>query len=90
MNEQRIIDQVDTMVASGRITHEEAERLRAAEGTDEFEAVIAAIRARHAGARTTAAVIEGGMSEEEADALLERVRAGEHSQELRSHIKGLP
>ena len=32
MNEQRIIDQVDTMVASGRITQDEAERLRAAEG----------------------------------------------------------
>ena len=44
MNEQRMIDQVDTMVASGRITHDETER----------------------------------------------VRAGEHSQQLRSHIKGLP
>jgi len=89
MNEQRIMEQVDAMVASGRITPDEADLLRAARATGEFEAVIAGIRAWHAGVHTAAAVTEGRMSEEWAGALLERVRAGEHTRELRSDIKGL-
>ena len=88
MNEQRIIEQVDKMVASGRITPEEGERLRAAQGTDAFEEAVANVRARHAQAHTNSAVSDGRMSQAEADGLLERVRSGEHSRELRSHIKG--
>lgn len=88
MNEQRIIEQVDKMVASGRITAEEGERLRAAQGTDAFEEAVANVRARHAQAHTNSAVSDGRMSQAEADGLLERVRSGEHSRELRSHIKG--
>ena len=53
MHEQRIIDQVDRMVASGLITSEEATQLRGAPGTDGFEEVIVAIRARHAQAART-------------------------------------
>ena len=88
MNEQRIIEQVDKMVASGRITPEEGEHLRAAQGTDAFEEAVANVRARHAQAHTNSAVSDGRMSQAEADGLLERVRSGEHSRELRSHIKG--
>ena len=76
------------MVASGRITEEEAGRLRAAEGSAAFEEVVAGIRARHAQVHTDAAVAEGRISESEADGLLTRVRSGEHSKELRSNIKG--
>ncbi len=48
MNEDRIIGQLDKMVASGRVTEQEAEQLRASEGTSEFEHVVGEIRARHA------------------------------------------
>jgi hypothetical protein len=46
-----------------------------------------AIRARHARAHTDTAVSDGRMNQAEADRLLERVRTGEHSRELRSHIR---
>ena len=70
VNEHRIIEQVDRMVASGRITEEEVGRLRAAEGSAAFEEVVAAIRARHAQVHTDAAVAEGRISQSEADGFL--------------------
>ena len=88
MDPRRMIERLDTMVASGRITPEEAARLRATEGTPEFERVVADIRARHAQAHTDPAVAEGRMSQDDADAYLERVRGGEHSRDLRTHIRG--
>jgi hypothetical protein len=45
MREERIIEQVDKLVASGRITEDEAAQLRASEGTPEFDAAVGAIRA---------------------------------------------
>lgn len=88
MNEQRIIERLDAMVASGRVSEEEAARLRAAEDTAQFDVVVAGIRARHAQVHTDAAVEADRMSQDEADELLGRVSAGEHSRELRAHIKG--
>jgi hypothetical protein len=87
MQRERIIEQLDHMVESGRVTPEEAARLRATEGTAEFDAAINEIRARHAGAHMEAAVADGGMSQEEADGLLERVRQGEHPEGLRSRLR---
>ncbi len=46
------------------------------------------IRARHAQVHTDAAVATGRLSQEEADATLDRVRGGEHTAELRAHIRG--
>jgi hypothetical protein len=88
VNQQRIIEQLDAMVASGRILQDEAVRLRACQGTDEFDAILVGIRARHAQVHTDAAVAGGTMDQEEAARYLERVRGGEHSRELRAHIKG--
>lgn len=85
---ERILEQLDTMVAKGRITPDEAEQLRAAQGTPGFNDVLARIRARHARAHTDPAVGTGRLSQEEADGLLERVLAGEHSTELRKEIRG--
>ncbi len=48
MQPERIIEQLDKMVASGRITPEEAARLRATAGTSEFDSAMGAVRARHA------------------------------------------
>jgi hypothetical protein len=76
------------LVASGRVTPDEAARLRETAGTSEFDAAIAAVRARHAQAHTDLAVEEGRMSEDEAHGYLECVRGGEHSRALRAHIKG--
>jgi polyhydroxyalkanoate synthesis regulator phasin len=87
MKEDRILQQVERMVASGRITDEEAARLRAAEGKPEFDAVVGAIRARHAGAHMEAAVAEGDMSQEEADAYVARLRRGEHPKGLRARLR---
>ena len=88
MDEARMMQRLDAMVANGRITAEEAAQLRATEGTPEFETAVARIRARHAQAHTDPAVAEGTMSQEEADHLLGRVLAGEHSPELRKHVRG--
>jgi hypothetical protein len=77
------------MVASGRVTQEEATRLRAAAGTAEFDAVMGSIRARHAAIHTDAAVAAGTMSPDDAARSLERVRGGEHSADLRRHIRGV-
>ena len=87
VNQQRIIEQLDTMVASGRILEDEAVRLRACRGTYEFDAILAGIRARHAQVHTDAAVA-GTMDQEESARYLERLRDGEPSRELRAHIKG--
>jgi hypothetical protein len=87
MRQQRIMQQLDTMVASGRITEEEAEALRAAEGTSDFDAAVGAIRARHAGNQMEGAIASGDMSRAEADAYLERLRQGEHPEGLRAKLR---
>ncbi|HEY5385818.1 MAG TPA: hypothetical protein VIJ56_11335 [Acidimicrobiales bacterium] len=89
MDQARVIEQLDRMIASGRITPEEADRLRVAAGTTEFHAVMGAIRARHAQAHTDAAVAAGTMSAEDAAAALESVRQGDHSADLRRRIRGV-
>jgi YHS domain-containing protein len=88
MDPQRMMERLDAMVSNGRITDEEAARLRATEGTPAFDDVVAGIRARHAQAHTDPAVADGTMSREEADGLLDRVLAGEHSTELRKQVRG--
>lgn len=88
MDAARMMERLDAMVANGRITAEEAVQLRAAEGTAAFDDVVARVRARHARAHTDPAVAEGTMSQEEADDLVGRVLAGEHSTELRKQVRG--
>ena len=83
---ERVVKEAEKLVASGRLTAAEAERLRGASDPSRAEAVLRDIRARHAGERLDVAVAEGAMSREEADDILERVRGGEHSVKLRSHL----
>jgi polyhydroxyalkanoate synthesis regulator phasin len=87
MNEQRIMQQVDKMVATGRITKEEADELRATEGTPQFDVVVGAIRARHAGAHLRAAVAAGEMSQAEANAAVAQLRSGAHPKGLRARLR---
>ena len=42
--QQRVLRQLDRMVAAGRVTAQEAERLRGAQDADAFEAVMGEIR----------------------------------------------
>jgi polyhydroxyalkanoate synthesis regulator phasin len=85
-----MIERLDAMVENGRITPEEATALRASEGTEEFDRVVAEIRARHAGEHAAEGVRDGRMSQEQADGLLARVRQGEHSPELRIQVRAKP
>jgi polyhydroxyalkanoate synthesis regulator phasin len=86
MRRERIIEQIDKMVASGRITEDEAARLRATEGAAEFDAVVGAIRSRHAGVHMESAIAGGEMSQEEADRYLASLRKGEHPKVLRTRL----
>ena len=85
-NRDRLLDRLDRMVESGQVTDEEAERLRAADNAEDFDAAVVAIRTRHAQARLDAAVAAGQMSKDDADANLARIRAGEHPRGLRAHL----
>lgn len=87
MKQERIITQVDRMVASGRITEEEAARLRSADGTADFQTAVGEIRARHASTHIQEAVADGEMSNQEADEYLELLRRGDHQIGLRARLR---
>ena len=87
MKEERILQQLDKMVASGQVTPGEAERLRKAQGKPEFEAAVLDVRLRHAGELLDSAVRAGQMSQQEADVQLERLRKGEHPKGLRARLR---
>jgi hypothetical protein len=82
----RLARSADKLLASGHITEDEASRLQAA-GADGAEEVERDIRVRHATAALNAAVEEGRMTAEEAEGYLRRLRSGEHSKSLRSHLR---
>jgi hypothetical protein len=85
----RIAGQTDKMEAAGRLTAEEAEWLRAAADVAGGEKVVRDIRVRHASERLDVAVAEGQISRQEADDILDRLRGGEHSRQLRTHLARL-
>ncbi len=85
----RILERLDKMVASGRVTETEAARLRAAVDANQFDEAVRGIRVRHAGARLDAAVEGGQMTQAEAAGYLERLKKGEHPRSLRTHLTNL-
>lgn len=86
---ERVVEGLDRMVGSGRVTAAEATQLRAAAEAGQFESAVRSIRVRHAGAQLTAAVEDGAMTPEEADAYLDRLKNGEHPKGLRAHLRKL-
>ena len=86
---ERILARLDHMVAAGRITPDEAARLRGAGDAEDFEQAMGGIRARHAGARLDAAVDGGHMTRGDADEWIERLRGGDHPRELRGLLRGV-
>jgi hypothetical protein len=85
-DQQRVLRQLDRMVAAGRVTAQEAERLRAARDAAGFEAVLGEIRARHAGPELEAAVQDGQLSGAEAEDLQHQIRRGDHPRGLRRRL----
>lgn len=85
----RLVGRLDQMVESGRLTYEEAARLRAAGDQREFDDVVRDIRVRHASMVFEAAVKNGGLTQGESDGYLERLRNGEHSRSLRAGLRVL-
>jgi hypothetical protein len=85
----RLVDRLDRMVESGRVTEQEAGRLRTAAAPGEFEEGILDIRLRHAGTTLDPAVHEGSLTREEADTFLGRLRNGEHPGALRAQLRSL-
>jgi hypothetical protein len=73
----RIEERVTKMLKAGRITEEEAERVRAAAAQGEADSVVHEIRLKHIKARVDVAVADGQLAPEEADTLLERAASGE-------------
>ena len=71
------------MLETGRVTVEEAERLRRTADTEDFDEAVRDIRLRHATERLDAAVEDGSISPQEAAALLERLKRGEDPRVLR-------
>jgi polyhydroxyalkanoate synthesis regulator phasin len=86
---ERIIERLDQMVVAGRVTNQEAKRLRTAGMPGEFDDGILDIRVRHAGTILDAAVQDGRLTQEEADSFLERLRNGEHPRSLRAYLRSV-
>jgi hypothetical protein len=84
----RLLPRLGPMVESGRLTPEEAERLRGATDSSEFNGAVREIRVRHAGMQLDAAVADGRTTRVEADGFLDRLRRGEHGRFLRSRLHG--
>ena len=87
MKQDRILQQLDKMVSSGRVTEVEARRLRATQGSAEFEAAIREIRVRHATERLDEAVADNRMSQAEADGHVQNLRDGGHPKGLRARLR---
>ncbi len=87
---ERIVKNLDSMVESGRVTETEAAHLREAPQPAAFERAIRDIRIRHAATKLDAAVEAGEMSKQDAEAILERLRRGEHSGSLRARLRKPP
>jgi hypothetical protein len=86
---EHLVERLDKMIESARVTEQEAKRLRGAGGPSEFDDAVLDIRVRHAGTILDAAVDDGSLTVEEADGFLERLRTGEHPRALRAQLRRL-
>lgn len=84
----RLLERIDKLVRAGRLTEEEATRLRAPAETGEFDEAAREIQLRHATARVNDAVEGGTVTGEQAQAFLERLANGEDPRFLRGLRRG--
>jgi hypothetical protein len=80
---ERLAARVEKMLAAGRITADEAERVRAAPNTGDLDAVVDEIRRRHAAEWAAAAVANGRITDEEASEILAALERGDDVQSIR-------
>ena len=85
----RLDERLAKMVKAGRLTDEDAARLRAAAESGQLEETAREIQLKHARARVSAAVEEGRLTEREARALVDRLEKGEDPRFLRGLRRGL-
>ena len=74
--------------ATGKLTTEDVLALESGD-SEQNDTVMRGVRARHARARLEAAVDAGSVSEEEAADLIQQVKHGYHSRQLRARINKL-
>ena len=74
---------VDKVLAAGRITEDEAERVRNAAECGNLEPVVGEIRRRHVRDWLVTAVADGRMTQAEADGIVGRLERGEDPRPLR-------
>ena len=84
----RLLQRLDKMLETGRVRVEEAERLRSAADTEDFDEAVREIRLRHATERLDEALDDGRITPEEAATILERLRNGEDPRFLRGLRRG--
>ena len=72
----RMLERIDAMVQAGRLTEDEAERLRRADPSRRDD-IIREIRLRHAQAKLHTALEEGRMTQTEVEDVLDKVANGE-------------
>lgn len=84
----RLLERIDKLVQAGRVNEEDASRLRAAADTGELDEAAREIQLRHATARVNDAVEDGALTQEQAQAFLERLANGEDPRFLRGLRRG--
>lgn len=73
----RLLERLDKLVEAGRLTEDEAQRLRRADPSTRND-IIREIRLRHAQAKLHTALEDGRMTQTEVEDVLDRVANGEH------------
>ena len=83
----RMASRIDKMLAAGRITEEEADRVRAAAESGDLGTAVNEIRARHVREWVAHQVQAGHLSQADADEVLERAERGEDPGSIRSALR---
>jgi hypothetical protein len=84
----RLLGRLDKMLEGGRVTEEEARRLRVAADSEDFDEAVREIRLRHATERLGEALDDGRITPEEAATFRERLKNGEDPRFLRGLRRG--
>lgn len=85
----RLIGRLDKMVQTGRLTEEDAQRLRAAANSGQLDDAVREIQLKHARERVNTAVENGRLGQEEARAIFDRLAKGEDPHFLRGLLHGI-
>lgn len=83
----RLVERLDKMIRAGRLTEEDAERLRASAESGDLDDAAREIQLKHARARVTAAVEGGRLTQEQAHAFFDRLDKGEDPRFLRGLLR---